>query len=100
MSEKPGSYSVNRKVNMDAKTLKLLHESQAVKSVTIKAEGAHLYIQFKLKSGDLVTVNTTRGKVKHWSTFDAAIKWLKNLGIGYASIDMTKWNKEQKQLDL
>ena len=46
---------------------------------------------------DTAMVNTVRGEIKHWSTFDAAIKWLKNIGIGYASIDMTKWNKQQKQ---
>jgi len=85
---------------MDAKTLKLLHQSQAIKSVLIKAEGSQLFIQFKLKSGDLVVANTLRGKIKHWVTFDAAIKWLRTLGIGYASIDVTKWDKEQTQMNL
>ena len=85
---------------MDAKILKILNKSQAIKSVLIKAEGSQLFIQFKLKNGDLVVANTLCGKIKHWSTFDAAIKWLKNLGIGYASIDVSKWDKEQTQLEL
>ena len=75
-------------------------ERKTIKSVLIKAEGPQIFIQFKLKNGDLVAAKTLSGKVKHWSTFDAAIKWLKNLGIGSASIDVTKWDKEQTQLGL
>jgi len=71
-----------------------------IKSATIQAAGKYIYINLKLKNGDIVPAKTLKGDIKKWSTFDAAIRWLKNKGVQSASIDMEHWDKQQEQLPL
>ena len=73
---------------------------KSIHSTSIKAQGPSIYIEFELKSGDIVPAKTLKGDIKHWSTFDTAIKYLKNKGIHKATIDIEHWNKQQQQLDL
>jgi len=71
-----------------------------IKSATIQATGKYIYINLKLKNGDIIPATTLKGDIKQWSTFDTAIKWLKNKGIKTVMIDMEYWDKTQEQLDL
>ncbi len=100
MSEDPAEYRVNNNAMIDRKKLKLLNVSDAVQMVLILTHEDDIYVQVKLKNKVCLTVQTTRGPIKYWSTFDTCINWLKQLGIYRIQIDLTQWQSKQNVLKL
>ena len=82
-------FTLSKNINIDGKTFKLLQDTHVIKHVTINTDKLAIYIQVQLKNGDIAKVQTTRGKLKCWSTFDTAINWLKSMGVTQAYIDLT-----------
>ena len=97
MTEEIARYEVHKK-GVDGKILSLLQHSGALKEVTVIADASIIYAQFFLKNGGEVVAYTTAGKLKKWVTIDAAIKWLKSLGIGEARINFVYWQPKQISL--
>lgn len=56
---------------MDGKTLKALIEAGAIRRVRIIGEGSVFRVEADTQTGPII-VNTLAGKLKTWSTLDAA----------------------------
>lgn len=84
---------------MDEKTLKALVEAGAVRKIDIIASGARFYIEASTLNGS-VTAETHKGKVKTWVTLDAAAKWVRNLGMAGARVNLTHWQPAQRELSI
>ena len=84
---------------MDERTLRALIDAGAVKKIRIIANGRTFYIEAEHLTSS-VTVHTTAGKLKTWISLDAVARWLKNLGIGKAQLELAKWQPDQKGLEL
>jgi len=85
--------------NIDGKTLKALIEAGAIRRVRIIGEGSIFRVEADTQS-DPIIVNTLAGKLKTWSTLDAAAKWIHSLGIGSLQVDLEKWQPEQRGMKL
>ena len=81
---------------MNSSTIKALIDAGAIKSVSIVANGSTIHIKFITRAGDSNTASTLKGTLKTWKTIDAAAKWLRNLGIGTAKLDISRWTPEQQ----
>tara|TARA_A100001015_G_C14994558_1_gene715603 strand:+ start:1191 stop:1445 length:255 start_codon:yes stop_codon:yes gene_type:complete len=84
---------------MNEKILRALVEAGAVKKIKIIAEGSTIFVEVYTGS-DAKTAETIKGKLKTWSTLDSAAKWVRSIGIGRVQVDLTKWQPEQKKLDI
>lgn len=84
---------------MDEKTLKALIAAGAVKRVYLVANGGQFHVKIDTPN-DSFTALTTKGTVKTWTTLDSAAKWLRNLGLGHARLDISHWQPGQKGLAL
>ena len=82
---------------MDERMLKALVAAGAVKNISIIASGSRFHIEAKTPNGP-VTAETLKGKVKTWVTLDAAAKWVRNLGVGGAHVNLTHWQPAQREL--
>ena len=81
---------------MDSKSIKLLVDAGAIKSVSIVADGATVHAQITTGSGELQPATTLKGAIKTWSTIDSAAKWVRSLGIGRMKLNVAKWSPDQK----
>ncbi|HTQ99560.1 MAG TPA: hypothetical protein VMH83_06200 [Candidatus Acidoferrum sp.] len=84
---------------MDERTLRALIDAGALKRIRIIANGGAFYVEAEHLT-NTVTVHTTTGKLKTWVTLDAVARWLKNLGIGKAQLELANWQPGQKGLEL
>ena len=84
---------------MDGKTLKALIEAGAIRRVRIIGEGSVFRVEAETQTGPII-VNTLAGKLKTWSTLDAAAKWIRSLGIGTLQVELEKWQPEQRRMKL
>lgn len=84
---------------MDEKTVRALVEAGAVKNVLVVGDGATVHIDI-VTANDRHTVTTTKGVIKTWASIDTSARWLKNLGIGKAQLDIARWSPGQRPLDL
>ena len=84
---------------MNKQSVLALLEVGAIKRVVITANGSLLYIKVHTATGDHV-IETNAGKLKTWSTLDAAARWLHALGIGKVIFELTKWHPHQKGLTI
>ena len=84
---------------MNEKILRGLVEAGAVKKIKIIAEGSTIFVEVYTGS-DAKTAETSKRKLKTWSTLDSAAKWVRSVGIGRVQVDLTKWQPEQKKLDI
>lgn len=84
---------------MDERTLRALIEAGAIKKIRIIANGASFYVEAEHLT-NTVTIHTTTRKLKTWVSLDAVARWLKNLGIGKAQLEMGNWQPGQKGLEL
>jgi len=83
---------------MDSKVLKVLIEAGAIKSASVIADGSTVYLNFTTRNGDTSPATTLKGKIKTWSTLDAACKWLRGVGIGEAKLKMASWSPNQRNM--
>jgi hypothetical protein len=84
---------------MDEKMLRALVAAGAIKNIDIIASGARFHVEASTQNG-AITAETRRGKVKTWVTLDAAAKWVRNLGVGGARINLTHWQPGQRELSV
>ena len=82
---------------MDERMLKALVAAGAVKNISIIASGSRFHIEARTPNGS-VTAETLKGKVKTWVTLDAAARWVRNLGVGGAHVNLTHWQPGQREL--
>ena len=82
---------------MNEKTFRALVEAGAVRRVRIIADGARFHVEADTATGTLIA-STGKGKPKIWSTLDASARWVRNLGIGLAQIDVSRWQPGQRTL--
>ena len=84
---------------MNEKVIRALVEAGAVRRVRIVADQATFYIEIQTANG-ASTAETLKGKLKTWSTINAAAKWVRSLGIGEAQLMLARWNPEQRRMPL
>lgn len=84
---------------MDEKTIRLLIENGAIKQIKIIANGGRLHVEAITPSGKQLAT-TLKGKLKTWSTIDAAEKRAHKPGIGTLQLEIGKWHPGQKGLKL
>ena len=82
---------------MNEKTIRALVEAGAVKKVLIIAAGSAIHVEVVTQNGP-VTATTIKGAIKTWATIDATAKWVKNLGVGKAQLEISKWQPNQRGL--
>ena len=63
------------------------------------ADGAAIHVDIYTQAG-AVTATTSKGRIKTWATLDAAAKWVKNLGIGHAQLEIGRWLPGQRGMAL
>ena len=85
---------------MNEPTLRALIEAGSVKQLHIIADGAIFHVNVVTTKMGTVTAQTTAGRVKTWSTLDAAARWIRTLGTGKVQLDITHWQSQQKRLVL
>ncbi len=82
---------------MDIKSLKILIEAGAIKKIHVIGDGSHFHMEIMTQTGSSI-VKTLKGKLKTWSTLDAAAKWIHSMGIGTLQVELEKWQPEQRGL--
>ena len=81
---------------MDNNAIKLLVDAGAVKSVSIVADGSAIHALITTNAGTPQPATTQQGKIKTWSTIDAAAKYIRSLGVGKIRLDVAKWSPGQR----
>ena len=84
---------------MNEKTIRALVEAGAVKNVLLIADGATIHCDIVTQAG-ATTATTNKGGIKTWVTIDAAAKWIKQLGIGHAKLEIGRWLPGQRGIAL
>ena len=84
---------------MNERALKILIEAGAVKRLHIIADSSHFYVEVETPAGKM-TASTLKGAIKTWATLDATAKWVRKLGIGKTTLDLSRWQPGQRSLTL
>lgn len=84
---------------MDERLLKAMVAAGAIKTIHIIGSGARFHIEAKTPNGP-ITAETRKGKVRTWVTLDAAARWVRNLGVGAAHVNLTHWQPGQRELSV
>jgi hypothetical protein len=84
---------------MNEKTLRALVEAGAVKKMRLVAHGSTIYVEADTGK-QVFNAKTIKGKLKTWSSLDAAAKWVRSLGIGIVQLDMAKWQPRQRKMKI
>ncbi|MDH3532031.1 MAG: hypothetical protein OEO82_03820 [Gammaproteobacteria bacterium] len=84
---------------MDERMLKAMVAAGAIKKISIIASGARFHVEANTPNGP-ITAETRKGKVRTWVTLDAAAKWVRNLGMGGAHVNLTHWQPGQRELSI
>jgi len=75
--------------------MKAMVAAGAIKRISIIGNGARFHVEANTPNGS-ITAETRKGKVKTWVTLDAAAKWVRSIGIGSASINLSHWQPGQR----
>jgi hypothetical protein len=84
---------------MNEKTLRALVDAGALKRIRIIGDGALFHVEADMPNGSVPAL-TLKGTPKTWRSLDAAAKWVRSLGMGTASVDLAKWQPDQRGLKL
>lgn len=84
---------------MNGKVFQALLEAGAIRRVHIIGEGSFFRVEAVTQAG-ASSVHTHQGKLKTWTTLDAAAKWLHGLGIGTCQVDLSRWQPGQRGMKL
>ena len=84
---------------MDGKTLKALIEAGAIRRVRVIGDGSVFRVEADTQTGPVI-INTLAGKLKTWTTLDAAARWIHSLGIGTLQVELGRWQPGQRGLKL
>lgn len=83
---------------MDTNTLKALINAGAVKSCKLVAEGSKIHALVINVNNSTGVIHTNKGSIKTWASLDSAAKWLRLMGLGSFSVEITKWTPNQKSM--
>jgi hypothetical protein len=86
-----------RMTAVNEKTIRALVEAGAIKKVVIIADGATVHVDIVTQSG-AITATTNKGSIKTWASLDSSAKWVRNLGIGSAYLEISRWLPGQKRM--
>lgn len=84
---------------MNEKTIRALVEAGAVKNVLLIADGATVHVDIFTQAG-ATTATTNRGAIKTSASIDSSAKWIKQLGIGKAKLEISRWLPGQRGMPL
>jgi hypothetical protein len=84
---------------MNSKILTALIEAGAIKKMAIIGEGSFFRIEVSTQGG-INTIETLNGKLKTWSSLDAAAKWIRQHGIGKCDVNISRWHPAQRGMKL
>jgi len=84
---------------MNEKMLRALIEAGVIKQIYVVGSGAMIYVKADLPN-ESITAQTLQGKLKTWRTVDAAVRWVRGLGVGKAQLDIGSWQPSQKGLKI
>jgi L-asparaginase/Glu-tRNA(Gln) amidotransferase subunit D len=84
---------------MNEKTIRALVNAGAIKKVSIIADGATIHVDIVTQSG-ATTATTNKGSIKTWASLDSSAKWVRNLGVGSAYLEISHWLPGQKRIAL
>jgi hypothetical protein len=84
---------------VNEKTIRALVEAGAIKKVFIIADGATIHVDIVTQSGT-ITATTNKVTIKTWASLDSSAKWVRNLGVGSAFLEMGRWLPGQKRIAL
>lgn len=84
---------------VNEKTIRALVEAGAIKKVYIIADGATVHVDVVTQSG-AITATTNKGSIKTWASLDSSAKWIRNLGVGSAVLEISRWLPGQKRMAL
>ncbi len=82
---------------MNERTLRVLIEAGALRRLRIVADGARFHVEVDTPNATVVVL-TTKGALKTWSSLDSSARWVRNLGIGSARLELERWQPEQRSL--
>jgi len=84
---------------MDEKQIRNLVEAGMLRKVAIVANGGSFHVTVSYGSKQ-EAAQTQRGKVRTWTSLDAAARWVRKLGIGHAEVELTHWAPGQQVMKL
>jgi hypothetical protein len=84
---------------VNEKILKALIEAGAVKKIRLVAEGSLIYVEAST-GAEFISAKTNKGQLKTWASIDTASKWVRRLGVGAISLDISRWQPDQKELSV
>ena len=84
---------------MNEKVVRALADAGAVKKIRIIANGSVIYVEVATGS-DFTAAQTNKGSLKTWATIDSAARWIRRLGLGTITLEVSMWHPEQKKLNL
>lgn len=82
---------------MIEKTLRALVEAGAIRRARIVAERARFHVEVDTATTTVVA-STLKGAPKTWSTLDTAAGWVHNLALGRVQLDVSRWQRKQRDL--
>ncbi len=81
---------------MNEKILRALVEAGVIKNVRVVADGSTIYVEADADAAKgTFTAQTVKGKLKTWGSINSAAKWVRNIGIGQAQLDIARWLPDQ-----
>ena len=84
---------------MNEQTLKVLIDAGAVNGLHVIADGSHFYVEIETPTGKVIA-STIQGSIKNCKSLDSAAKWVRKLGIGRTTLDIAKWQPNQRDLPI
>ena len=60
------------------------------------AEGSKIHALVTNINKSTSVIHTNKGSIKTWASLDSAAKWLRQMGLGSFSVEVTKWTPNQK----
>ena len=84
---------------MNEQVIRALVDAGAVRQVRIIGDQRSFRVEIQTANGSDVA-QTLKGKVKVWTSLNAAAKWVRSIGIGEAKLFLTHWTPNQKSMPL
>ena len=82
---------------MDEKMLRAMVAAGAIKKIRIIGHGSRFHVEANTPNGS-ITAETYKGNIKSWVSLDAAAKWVRSIGIGWAQINMTHCRSNESDM--
>ncbi|MDD3518367.1 MAG: hypothetical protein PHQ14_08460 [Chromatiales bacterium] len=82
---------------MQKTTLRALIDAGAVRRLRIVANGCQFHVEVDTPTGSHIA-STQRGTPKTWRSLDAVARWVRDMGIGQAQINLERWQPDQRSM--